>query len=214
MPSADAYKCQFIYRVLNSVLNSVLDSDHSVHTNHLHLSCAYYQACIFNCQLGRGRTTTGMVIACILWRRVQGLNAREWDTSRVMPWSRNSSDLDWGEYRGVNYMMSALETHYKKMVQRKQFVDAAIDKCAHMQNIRSAILEKKIRAEKKPGEYPKGVRYLERYIWLILFNMYVCAALDISSSEYRGLRCSFAEWVRQLSKEIQLYPMLDRLQLE
>ena len=28
---------------------------------------------VFNCQLGRGRTTTGMVIACILWRCITGM---------------------------------------------------------------------------------------------------------------------------------------------
>jgi len=174
------------------------------------------EACVFNCQLGRGRTTTGMVIACILWRRIKGLNAApEWDMSRIKLWSPQShGDLQWGEYRAVGTMMSALGSRFSKVGHRKSFVDATINKCSHMQNIRLAILEKKIRSDKKKSEVPKAIRYLERYLWLVLFNVWVCTTLDTSSSQFNGLKQSFVSWASDICSEIDFYTMMDGLTLD
>jgi len=83
-----------------------------------------------------------------------------------------------------------------------------------MQNLRAAILEKKQRGATKPRELPKAVRYLERYVWLILFNIYVCVALDRTSSEFRDIKMSFSSWARYISQHVDLYPMLDRITLD
>lgn len=133
------------------------------------------RAFVFNCQLGRGRTTTGMTIACIAWRSIAGplFNPAEWDVApvRLMPGSLieqakqlesrpadgggadepedeiDGGDLEWGEYLAVVKLVSRLSSG----AERKRFVDCVIDKCEQMQNLRRDILVKKDRAETHPS---------------------------------------------------------------
>ena len=61
----------------------------------------------------------------------------------------------------------------------KAQVDQAIDECAALQNLRTAIADCRVCAEKKAEgrstEFweKRGRNYLERYWWLILFNAYL-----------------------------------------
>jgi len=166
---------------------------------------------VFNCQLGRGRTTTGMVIACILWRCITGM-PQDWSTTSTQLWKPGSCSHEWGEYTIVNELMA--KEALTGAPHRKHFVDCAINQCNHMQNLRAAILDKKQRGATKPRELSKAVRYLERYVWLILFNIYVCVALDTTSSEFRDIKMSFSAWARHMSQHVDLYPMLDRITLD
>jgi hypothetical protein len=60
-----------------------------------------------------------------------------------------------------------------------------------------------------------GLKYLERYIFLIFFNVYVCTFFDKHSSLYQhgGKKLSFKEWILQQNERLGLYSVLDQLQL-
>jgi len=206
-------------------------------------------AFVFNCQLGRGRTTTGMTIACIIWRSIAGAAfvAKDWDVSsiKMVPGAEQldsdrasdpdpgaharqpaaeasddgeSGDLGWGEYQAVLELVSRIVSGPR----RKQFVDCAINKCSQMQNLREDILVKKNRAETHPSpvkreqELEVGLKYLERYIYLILFNVYVCTFFDTHSSLYQHGKkvMTFKEWIVEQNETLGLYFLLDSLRLE
>lgn len=191
-------------------------------------------AYVFNCALGRGRTTTGVAIACLVWRSIAANGqAAKWDLSGVRLLADGDGaastgggsaaaapDYAWGEYKAVHTLVRQLP----QGVQRKAFVDRVIDECGHMQNLRSEILPKKRQAEdeglkpsKREAAKVTGKKYLERYLYLILFEGYLCCALDGKSSLYEPplddtppLR--FKEWLHRMSAT--LYPTLDALSLE
>jgi len=84
-----------------------------------------------------------------------------------------------GDYRIILQLCSVLE-HGKKA---KRYADFAIDLCAHIQNLREAILNFKIKTEAPKNISPKdleeskklkelaeiGINYLIRYFYLIVF---------------------------------------------
>lgn len=214
-------------------------------------------AFVFNCQLGRGRTTTGMAISCIIWREIagQGFNPEEWDVRNcrllkaTLPGDDAGAahepepDLQWGEYKAVRQLVPRLVAG----ASRKQFVDCAINKCSQMQNLREDIMVKKARAETHPSakrreqvragtlvvkgrqvvnhvraraamapqELLVGLRYLERYIYLILFTVYVSMTYDTHSSLYQQKLQSltFKEWIEGQHLSNDLYTILDSLTL-
>eukprot|EP01113_Clastostelium_recurvatum_P019836 TRINITY_DN2348_c0_g1_i1.p1 TRINITY_DN2348_c0_g1~~TRINITY_DN2348_c0_g1_i1.p1 ORF type:complete len:584 (+),score=142.11 TRINITY_DN2348_c0_g1_i1:202-1752(+) len=140
-------------------------------------------ACVFNCQMGRGRTTTGMVVCYLILAHInnksQGLiippsNVPPPDFEDILP---ANPDYSKGEYVSIFKLISHLEDGEKV----KKQVDDAIDACQGMQNLRTAIYDCKVRSvksEKTDGLSPeewrmRGKLYLERYWWLILFNSYL-----------------------------------------
>ena len=74
-------------------------------------------------------------------------------------------------------------------------------------------------AKKREAALLTGRRYLERYIYLLLFNAHVCRNVDRKSSQYvspsaSGRVASFKEWIEgdhELRR--RLYPLLDGLRL-
>ena len=95
-------------------------------------------ALLFNCQMGRGRTTTAMVIASLLHlRRSPPLEPLP-PTARNAPAAADAADLALlrGEYAVVRSLLRALDAGQ----QAKSQVDDIIDRCSHMQNLREAIL--------------------------------------------------------------------------
>lgn len=184
---------------------------------------------VFNCALGRGRTTSGLSIACLTWRAIANDSQRAaWDTSSIKmlpPPPVATPDFAWGEYAAVVALTQLLPSG----AERKAFVDCVIDANAHMQNLRADILPKKraaentdLAAKKREVALVTGRKYLERYMYLLLFNAYVCRKVDRKSSQYRppldSQRLpSFKEWLDEQGDESigrSLYPMLDGLTLE
>jgi len=89
---------------------------------------------------------------------------------------QTTQDYRRGEYSVVLKLMAAIEGGE----QIKAQVDEAIDACSHMQNLRDAIYECKLASENptatdadKKMYLKRGINYLERYWWLILFNTYL-----------------------------------------
>ncbi|KAK4050677.1 hypothetical protein OIV83_003403 [Microbotryomycetes sp. JL201] len=137
---------------------------------------------VFNCQMGRGRTTTGMVAAVlvsnILFERASTCDlAASMHESTTLGWdSRESDPYLSGEYKIVLQLVGVLP-HGKTA---KKLVDRAIDNCEGVQNLRKAIYDFKLRAEAADDQSVKhkkifhvACNYLYRYASLIVFANYL-----------------------------------------
>ncbi|KAL7279008.1 hypothetical protein ACG7TL_006840 [Trametes sanguinea] len=143
---------------------------------------------IFNCQMGRGRTTTGMVTACLIattmtWEheREDALNDEDQNTNALEQYdsidgpSEEEAYLQ-GEYKVILQLVGVL-SHGKLA---KRLTDRAIDQMQDVQNLRKAIYDYKLKVEaceKGSAKHRKlmdiGVNYLYRYGALIVFANYL-----------------------------------------
>lgn len=97
------------------------------------------ESMVFNCQLGRGRTTTGCVIACLL----RGMAKRSGGGPPAQPPPP-------AEHAGALWEKDLLRAFFTASgPESKGMVDAHIDQCSHMQNIRDAIDERYRKALKR-----------------------------------------------------------------
>lgn len=215
----------------------------------------YETGLVFNCQLGRGRTTTGMVIACML---------HDSKAEQTVPPSLHTL----GDIDAVEPLLPLLAHG----LHARGLVDLCIDHCSHMQNIRAAILQKKHKAESfrdeghallcampdrantpdgvavaeltKPRppapelralfrkvasiarrtdrEESVGLRYLERYVYLVFFAEYILSMRSSSRATIQARNCPFGQiafadcfehWVARHPRCRDLYATLDNLSL-
>ncbi|CAO1618211.1 unnamed protein product [Sympodiomycopsis kandeliae] len=159
-------------------------------------------ATAFNCQMGRGRTTTGMIIASLIstvshfGEELYVSDENNLSSSTLLDESNSNSaasqqrmegakdfldnreDELWlqGEYRMILQLVGVL-SHGKLA---KKLTDAAIDRMDAVQNLRKAIYDSKLRAEnaaprsKKRGHLSAVYKnYLQRYAFLIAFANYL-----------------------------------------
>lgn len=192
-------------------------------------------ALVFNCQMGRGRTTTGMSIGCLLnLRRTQGVlappppeprpNLPRWYSAHselpITPKasfsslaSSSSADLEDqelknGSFTVIRSLLRALENGRAA----KNSLDLVLDACAAMQNLREAIATYRTRLFLEPNEMRRQsilqvcLEYLERYYVLVEFAAY----LDDPefSPDNPANNVSFAEW---RDKRPELKGILQRL---
>ncbi|KAI9099076.1 hypothetical protein K1719_024843 [Acacia pycnantha] len=174
---------------------------------------------IFNCQMGRGRTTTGMVIATLIYLNRIGdsgfprsnsigrVSSCITDVADHMPNSEEA--IRKGEYAVIRSLCRVLEGG----VEGKRQVDKVIDRCASMQNLREAIATYRNNILRQPDEMKREaslsffVEYLERYYFLICFAVYIHSERPTSRSSSAG-HSSFADWMRARP---ELYSILRRL---
>jgi len=153
--------------------------------------------CIFSCQMGRGRTTVGMIVACLV-KEVQisselqqmstiGLVTKETvddliKTKFEYPLPSTPDDDDpfiKGEFDVIKELM---EKH-PEMIAGKKKIDYVINlngpqpKGVGMQNLRECVIETKwkydVAAEEKQGALKQMIlSFLERYFYLICFATY------------------------------------------
>ncbi|KAG0482267.1 hypothetical protein HPP92_010351 [Vanilla planifolia] len=147
-----------------------------------------------------GRTTTGMVIATLVYLNRIGASgiprthsigkifSTGVDITDNMPNSEEAARR--GEYAVIRSLIRVLEGG----VEGKRQVDKVIDKCDAMQNLREAISNYGNNILRQPDEKKREaslscfVEYLERYYFLICFAVYIHterAALHDISSEKR-----------------------------
>jgi len=189
-------------------------------------------ALVFNCHMGRGRTTTGMVCASIMVRA-----AGEWTapSSATLPKPEAAGrDLSRGEFGKILELLWQLESLGSADagategtaglgLRSKLMVDQCADECGEVTNLVGAsakCIEKAAKAELReqqqrehkagadeetaPGVAQlaeekegsafwkhRGVKYLERYAYLLLFAGYV----QLAKSD--GFRTSFSAWMRR-----------------
>lgn len=168
---------------------------------------------IFNCQMGRGRTTTGMVIATLIYFNRIGASGipRTNSIGTVSVCESNASDnmlnteeaLRRGEYTVIRSLIRVLEGG----VEGKRQVDKVIDKCASMQNLREAIATYRNSILRQPDEMKRAallsffVEYLERYYYLICFAVYL-------HTERSPSHFNFYHWMKARP---ELYTIIRRL---
>lgn len=174
---------------------------------------------VFNCQMGRGRTTTGMVIATLIYinrigasgiQRTHSMGKISDCSSRITDELPNSEEsIRRGEYAVIRSLVRVLEGG----VEGKRQVDKVIDKCASMQNLREAIAGYRSSILHQDDEMKREaslsyfVEYLERYYFLICFAVYLHTEREALHPSSPG-RCSFFEWMRARP---ELYSVLRRL---
>ncbi|GMH33294.1 hypothetical protein BSKO_01128 [Bryopsis sp. KO-2023] len=159
-------------------------------------------ALMFNCQMGRGRTTTGMIIASLLqlWRMgalsgngpIPGASLPRWFrpcTPDAQNGSSNSTILKSGMYGVVRSLLRMLS----RGKEGKHVLDSVIDACSAMQNLREAIVTYRDRMSAEHNERKRNsllricLEYLERYCVLIAFTSYLAhPRFDPSSPNFIG----------------------------
>lgn len=174
---------------------------------------------IFNCQMGRGRTTTGMVIATLVYLNRIGASGipRTDSIGKISDSGVNVTDhlpnseeaIRRGEYGVIRSLIRVLEGG----VEGKRQVDKVIDKCATMQNLREAIATYRNSILRQPDEMKREaslsffVEYLERYYFLICFAVYIHSERESLRSSSSG-HSTFSDWMRARP---ELYSIIRRL---
>lgn len=174
---------------------------------------------VFNCQMGRGRTTTGMVIATLVYLNRTGASGipRTNSMGKVLECGSDIIDdipdseeaLRRGEYTVIRSLIRVLEGG----VEGKRQVDKVIDKCSSMQNLREAISAYRNSIQRQPDEKKREsalsffVEYLERYYFLICFAVFIHTDRTALCS-YSSTQSSFADWMKARP---ELYSILRRL---
>ena len=160
---------------------------------------------LFNCQMGRGRTTTGMVVACLM-RLIRTTTLQSNPQSPMNEESDSNDSVDQEENERKRYMRG----EYKIILQQlrvlphgklsKVYVDRAIDTCSHIQDIRGAIYDFKLRAEslehgtkKHEATLEVGLNYLIRYFFLVTFADYLLESQHTVGVD--GEFPSFTSWL-------------------
>ncbi|XP_047324882.1 paladin-like [Impatiens glandulifera] len=174
---------------------------------------------IFNCQMGRGRTTTGMVIATLVYLtrtgasgipRSNSIGKISGNSSFVTDNLLNSEEaIRRGEYGVIRSLIRVLEGG----LEGKRQVDKVIDKCSTMQNLREAIgtyrnsILRQRDEMKREASLSFFVEYLERYYFLICFTVYLHTEKTTHSPTSSG-QSSFTHWMKARP---ELYSILRRL---
>jgi hypothetical protein len=164
---------------------------------------------LFNCQMGRGRTTTGMVVCCLIEVICHG--ARLVNRKRKEPGDRYSK----GEYKLIGQLVQLLEYG----ATAKYIADACIDACEHIQNLREAIHDYKVRLDQQHVQtseskhsllyasiFKRGLNYLIRYFYLIVFANYLmdtCHHAPSAPTKY------FSSWLEERKEILYLSTLPD-----
>jgi len=145
-------------------------------------------AFVFNCQMGKGRTTTGMILACLMKDIVNGHDGgRQYQEMLV---DRNEipdpEEAEEEAHRlGIFKVINALYDYIPEARAAKAHLDHIIDLCGEpkqggtgLQNLRECITwsEDKFNFEpkiKKPFWKQMGKNFIERYCYLIVFATYL-----------------------------------------
>ncbi|KAE8244521.1 hypothetical protein A4X13_0g6535, partial [Tilletia indica] len=165
--------------------------------NRVQLALDTGAACVFNCQMGRGRTTTGMIISCLVstvtWYgtailRKSSILDDDTTSSTAADSNTNSGNVRdmimdredqvylAGEYRVILQLVGVLSRGRSA----KKLADKAIDRMEAVQNLRKAIYDSKLRMDSADVGTKKHkhlsvvyANYLQRYGYLITFANYL-----------------------------------------
>ncbi|MBA0583216.1 hypothetical protein Gorai_014083, partial [Gossypium raimondii] len=186
-------------------------------------------AFVFNCQMGRGRTTTGTVIACLVKLRIDygrpikvlpgdvnheqadgssssgeesGSDATRLISSTVKVRTKNEQ----GRAFGIDdiLLLWKITRLFDNGVECREVLDAIIDRCSALQNIRQAVLhyrkvfnQQHIEPRVRRVALNRGAEYLERYFRLIAFAAYLGSEAFDSFCGQGECKMSFKNWLHQ-----------------
>ncbi|TMW60709.1 hypothetical protein Poli38472_000751 [Pythium oligandrum] len=168
-------------------------------------------AFVFNCQMGKRRTTTALVIASLIWQ-LPHLVVHGTGTPRSSPRGRSTS------VNGDFAVIRELEMRLRFGKDAKAWVDKTIDQCSAICNIRTVIHEyhESSTSEAKPAKRTyylhHALSFLERYFYLIVFGAYL---LYIKQQHNQlvstGKKAHPGADAQSFSKWLQHHPNLFRL---
>uniref|UniRef100_A0A667XZM7 Paladin n=1 Tax=Myripristis murdjan TaxID=586833 RepID=A0A667XZM7_9TELE len=167
-----------------------------------------HSAFVFNCSNGKGRTTTAMVIAALTLWHFNGFPEFSDDEIVSVPDAKYTK----GEFEVVMRLVRLLPDGHRM----KREVDMALDSVSETMtpmhyHLREIIIctYRQIKSGKTEKESQqlllKSLQYLERYIYLILFNTYL--HLEKKDSWQR----SFTLWMEQVAARAGVYDILNQL---
>eukprot|EP00887_Chlorella_sp_A99_P002448 scaffold10.g2448.t1 len=182
-------------------------------------------ALVFNCQMGRGRTTTGMVIGSLLFLRRLSPTLRpppepapglpDWFVASqdvTSPTKAGLSVLEESELKAGKFgVIRSLLRVLERGVQAKAALDCVLDACAAMQNLREAIASYRTRIYYEASDARRTsllhvcLEYLERYFVLVAFAAYLGGG---GFQPGTPSHASFSEWS---AHRPELRSILDRL---
>lgn len=186
-------------------------------------------AFVFNCQMGRGRTTTGTVIACLLKLRIDygrpikvlldnalheevdgsssgGEETSDHGVSFASGSLTRKPERETSHAFGINdiLLLCKITRLFDNGVECREALDAVIDRCSALQNIRQAVLQyRKVfnQQDVEPRErrlaLNRGAEYLERYFRLIAFAAYLGSEAFDGFCGQGESRMTFKNWLYQ-----------------
>ncbi|KAF4800716.1 Paladin [Turdus rufiventris] len=165
-------------------------------------------AFVFNCSSGRGRTTTAMVIAVLTLWHFNGIPEMSEEEIVSVPDAKYTK----GEFEVVMKVVQLLPDGHRM----KKEVDMALDTVSETMTPMHYHLREIIICTYRQGKSSKDERetrtlqlrslqYLERYIFLILFNSYL--HLEKKDSWQRP----FSLWMREVAAVAGVYEVLNQL---
>lgn len=165
-------------------------------------------AFVFNCSSGRGRTTTAMVIAVLTLWHFNGIPEMSEEEIVSVPDAKYTK----GEFEVVMKVVQLLPDGHRM----KKEVDMALDTVSETMTPMHYHLREIIICTYRQGKSGKDERetrmlqlrslqYLERYIFLILFNAYL--HLEKKDSWQRP----FSLWMREVAAVAGVYEVLNEL---
>jgi hypothetical protein len=144
---------------------------------------------ICNCQMGRGRTTTAMVLTSLLWSNIDTKVPRDVSTQ---------SDM-------VIDLASQLASRLSNGAAASNWADSCMVQCAHMQNLKGVVTKKLSGLSKssKPKEVKSASHYLARYLIVVCFAAYLLETQN-------GAGVTFRSWMRSKQQECTVYEILEK----
>ncbi|XP_051508181.1 phosphatase domain containing paladin 1b isoform X4 [Myxocyprinus asiaticus] len=167
-------------------------------------SCAF----VFNCLDGKDRTTVAMVIATLTLWHINGFPECGEEEIVSVPDAKYTK----GEFEVVMQVLRLLPDGHRV----KREVDAALDVVSETMtpmhyHLREIIIStyRQIKTAKSEADAQwlrlRSLQYLERYIYLILFNCY----LHLEKKD--SWRRSFSQWMYQVAARAGIYAILNHL---
>ncbi|XP_023663900.2 paladin isoform X2 [Paramormyrops kingsleyae] len=168
-------------------------------------SCSAF---VFNCHDGKGRTTTAMVIATMTLWHFNGFPDFGDDEIVSVPDAKYTK----GEFEVVMQLVRLLPDGHRMKREVDMALDAVSETMTPMHyHLREIIIStyRQIKTGKTEKEMQcsllKSLQFLERYMYLILFNTYL--HLEKKDSWQR----SFSQWMYQVATSAGVYSILDQL---
>ncbi|WWC73457.1 uncharacterized protein I206_107427 [Kwoniella pini CBS 10737] len=140
---------------------------------------------VFNCQMGRGRTTTGMTVACLIASITSDdeaiyLDYSDGESDDQEPILETNQYLK-GEYKTILQLVTVM-SHGKEA---KKITDHAINLMEGVQNLRKAVYDFKLQVDaaepgsaKHKAQTTRAINYLYRYGALIVLANFLLEAKE------------------------------------
>lgn len=179
--------------------------------------------------MGRGRTTTGTVIACLVKLRIDygrpikillddmtqeeenGGSSSGEETGGSVPTSSScitdvKSEKEQSRVFGIDdiLLLWKITRLFDNGVECREALDAIIDRCSALQNIRQAVLQYRkvfnqqhVEPRVRRLALNRGAEYLERYFQLIAFAAYLGSEAFDGFCGHVKSRMTFKNWLHQ-----------------